>query len=118
MPRRSSFVASVLALLSCLLSGAWAQDSLRGTVLRYVYQRRSSATQHPTAAARTPSWRHVPPLCRLAYSPWPPFEFAQMDQIISVVGEVYSMQLEVDAAIRAITVRPGLRFLESVWPVL
>ena len=29
----------------------------------------------------------------------------QMDQIINVVGEVYSMQLEVDAAIRAITVR-------------
>ena len=33
-----------------------------------------------------------------------------MDQIIAVVGEVYTMQLEVDAAIRAITVRrsPGL----------
>ncbi len=30
MPRRSSFVASVLALLSCLLSGAWAQDCAEG----------------------------------------------------------------------------------------
>lgn len=43
-------------------------------------------------------------------------ECSQMDQIIAVVGEVYSMQLEVDAAIRSITVRPTLRFLESVWP--
>ena len=41
-------------------------------------------------------------------------ECSQMDQIISVVGEVYSMQLEVDAALRSITVRPTLRFLESV----
>jgi hypothetical protein len=30
MPRRSSSVASVLGLLSCLLTGVWAQDCVEG----------------------------------------------------------------------------------------
>ena len=34
---------------------------------------------------------------------------SQMDQIISVVGEVYSMQLEVDQAITAVMVRAAHR---------
>ena len=48
MPRRSSFVASVLAFLSCLLSGAWAQDCAEG----YGATVRLSAALHNTLRLR------------------------------------------------------------------
>lgn len=106
MPRRSSFVASVLALLTCLLSGAWAQDCAEGYGATVRLLGIACRRLNPRAVACAPlgHWPRLALRCALVLTVrW--FPCLQMDQIINVVGEVYSMQLEVDAAIRAITVR-------------